>query len=240
MILLALPCFTWTIFSLLWSVMQILLLVPFCSKGNSWAPVFDQPCFEFAQSAQAVSSHLVPQIKVIQMWPKKESCEMNTFRVFFSFSFENMTLAVKEKKNQCSAFNWLAWVSQNRNETTLINCKADIIPLNSQAMHSSKGVQKDKLSHKHWPGRLIWHLTLTEFITPLGDVKIPGPPTNVHASETSKTYVVLSWDPPVPRGKEPLSYFIEKVLCRTFSCKAFHGHIPFGFKSSSRQRPGKQ
>ncbi|KAM6463846.1 myomesin-2 isoform 2-T3 [Liasis olivaceus] len=45
-----------------------------------------------------------------------------------------------------------------------------------------------------------------------GDVKIPGPPTNVHASETSRTYVVLSWDPPVPRGKEPLSYFIEKSV----------------------------
>ncbi|XP_048353554.1 myomesin-2 isoform X1 [Sphaerodactylus townsendi] len=45
-----------------------------------------------------------------------------------------------------------------------------------------------------------------------GEVKIPGPPTNVHASETSKTYVVLSWDPPVPRGKEPLSYFIEKSI----------------------------
>ncbi|XP_061478883.1 myomesin-2 [Rhineura floridana] len=45
-----------------------------------------------------------------------------------------------------------------------------------------------------------------------GDVKIPGPPTNVHASETSKTYVVLSWDPPVPHGKEPLSYFIEKSV----------------------------
>uniref|UniRef100_A0A8D0GP65 Myomesin 2 n=1 Tax=Sphenodon punctatus TaxID=8508 RepID=A0A8D0GP65_SPHPU len=45
-----------------------------------------------------------------------------------------------------------------------------------------------------------------------GDVKIPGPPTDVHASETSKTYVVLSWDPPVPRGKEPLMYFIEKSM----------------------------
>ncbi|XP_006866786.1 PREDICTED: myomesin-2-like [Chrysochloris asiatica] len=45
-----------------------------------------------------------------------------------------------------------------------------------------------------------------------GDVQIPGPPTNVHASEISKTYVVLSWDPPTPRGKEPLMYFIEKSL----------------------------
>uniref|UniRef100_H2ZRK2 Myomesin 2 n=1 Tax=Latimeria chalumnae TaxID=7897 RepID=H2ZRK2_LATCH len=45
-----------------------------------------------------------------------------------------------------------------------------------------------------------------------GQVKIPGPPTNVHASETSKTYVVLSWDPPVPRGREPLVYYIEKSM----------------------------
>nr|XP_008541983.1 PREDICTED: myomesin-2 [Equus przewalskii] len=45
-----------------------------------------------------------------------------------------------------------------------------------------------------------------------GDAQIPGPPTNVHASEISRTYVVLSWDPPVPRGKEPLMYFIEKSV----------------------------
>ncbi|XP_014384175.1 PREDICTED: myomesin-2 [Myotis brandtii] len=45
-----------------------------------------------------------------------------------------------------------------------------------------------------------------------GDVQIPGPPTNVHASEVSRTYVVLSWEPPVPRGKEPLTYFIEKSM----------------------------
>ncbi|XP_059240444.1 myomesin-2 [Mustela nigripes] len=45
-----------------------------------------------------------------------------------------------------------------------------------------------------------------------GDVQIPGPPTNVHASEISRTYVVLSWDPPAPRGKEPLMYFIEKSV----------------------------
>ncbi|XP_066093913.1 myomesin-2 [Saccopteryx bilineata] len=45
-----------------------------------------------------------------------------------------------------------------------------------------------------------------------GDVQIPGPPTNVHISENNKTYVVLSWDPPTPRGKEPLTYFIEKSV----------------------------
>lgn len=69
---------------------------------------------------------------------------------------------------------------------------------------------------------------LTAFIPPPGEVQIPRPPTNVHASEISRTYVVLSWDPPTPRGKEPLMYFIEKVftgwcpeaagLCRISCC----------------------
>ena len=54
------------------------------------------------------------------------------------------------------------------------------------------------------PALMVW-------IPPPGEVQIPGPPTNVHASETSRTYVVLSWDPPEPQGKEPLMYFIEKV-----------------------------
>ncbi|XP_021525860.2 myomesin-2 isoform X2 [Aotus nancymaae] len=45
-----------------------------------------------------------------------------------------------------------------------------------------------------------------------GDVQIPGPPTNVHASEISRNYVVLSWEPPTPRGKDPLTYFIEKSV----------------------------
>lgn len=51
-----------------------------------------------------------------------------------------------------------------------------------------------------------------QFLSSAGDVQIPGPPSNVHASEVSRTYVVLSWDPPTPRGKEPLMYFIEKVI----------------------------
>ncbi|KAK2094016.1 Myomesin-2 [Saguinus oedipus] len=44
-----------------------------------------------------------------------------------------------------------------------------------------------------------------------GDVQIPGPPTNVQASEISRNYVVLSWEPPSPRGRDPLMYFIEKA-----------------------------
>ncbi|XP_023680688.1 M-protein, striated muscle [Paramormyrops kingsleyae] len=45
-----------------------------------------------------------------------------------------------------------------------------------------------------------------------GYVKVPGPPTKVLASEISKSYVVLSWEPPQPRGREPLCYQIEKSV----------------------------
>uniref|UniRef100_A0A2R9CS76 Myomesin 2 n=1 Tax=Pan paniscus TaxID=9597 RepID=A0A2R9CS76_PANPA len=45
-----------------------------------------------------------------------------------------------------------------------------------------------------------------------GDAQVPGPPTGVHASEISRNYVVLSWEPPTPRGKDPLMYFIEKSV----------------------------
>lgn len=44
-----------------------------------------------------------------------------------------------------------------------------------------------------------------------GYVTIPGEPTNVHASEIFRSYIVLSWKPPSPRGQAPLWYVIEKV-----------------------------
>uniref|UniRef100_A0A3P8X3L4 Myomesin 3 n=1 Tax=Cynoglossus semilaevis TaxID=244447 RepID=A0A3P8X3L4_CYNSE len=40
---------------------------------------------------------------------------------------------------------------------------------------------------------------------------VPLPPTNVHACEVSNTYVVLSWTEPEPRGREPLSFYVERV-----------------------------
>uniref|UniRef100_A0A8C5JIA5 Myomesin 2 n=1 Tax=Junco hyemalis TaxID=40217 RepID=A0A8C5JIA5_JUNHY len=57
------------------------------------------------------------------------------------------------------------------------------------------------------------------------DVQIPSPPTNVHASEISKTYVVLSWDPPVPRGREPLTYFIEKSMVGSGSWQRVNAQV---------------
>uniref|UniRef100_A0A8C4SPB9 Myomesin 2a n=1 Tax=Erpetoichthys calabaricus TaxID=27687 RepID=A0A8C4SPB9_ERPCA len=59
-----------------------------------------------------------------------------------------------------------------------------------------------------------------------GDVKIPGPPTNVHVSETSKTFVVLSWDPPSPRGREPLTYFVEKCMVGGGNWQRVNTQIP--------------
>ncbi|NWX57561.1 MYOM3 protein, partial [Promerops cafer] len=45
-----------------------------------------------------------------------------------------------------------------------------------------------------------------------GHIKIPLPPTNVHASEVREDYVALAWDEPDPRGREPLNYYVEKCL----------------------------
>ncbi|XP_029306718.1 LOW QUALITY PROTEIN: myomesin-3 [Cottoperca gobio] len=45
-----------------------------------------------------------------------------------------------------------------------------------------------------------------------GQVKAPFPPTNVHACEVSDSYVVLSWTEPEPRGKEPLTFYVERSL----------------------------
>ncbi|KAM9310400.1 myomesin-3 [Pholidichthys leucotaenia] len=45
-----------------------------------------------------------------------------------------------------------------------------------------------------------------------GQIKVPFPPTNVHACEVSDTYVVLSWTEPEPRGREPLTFYVERSL----------------------------
>ncbi|XP_030606297.1 myomesin-3-like [Archocentrus centrarchus] len=45
-----------------------------------------------------------------------------------------------------------------------------------------------------------------------GQIKAPFPPTNVHACEVSDTYVVLSWTEPEPRGREPLTFYVERSL----------------------------
>uniref|UniRef100_A0A8C5S4P2 Myomesin 3 n=1 Tax=Laticauda laticaudata TaxID=8630 RepID=A0A8C5S4P2_LATLA len=60
------------------------------------------------------------------------------------------------------------------------------------------------------------------------EIKIPLPPTNVHASETREDYVILSWDEPDPRGKEPLNYFIERPIAGSDKWQMVNLDIPVG------------
>ncbi|XP_018582424.1 myomesin-3 [Scleropages formosus] len=45
-----------------------------------------------------------------------------------------------------------------------------------------------------------------------GEVRVPLPPTGVHACEVSDSYVVLHWTEPDPRGREPLTFYVEQSL----------------------------
>ncbi|ETE64986.1 hypothetical protein L345_09246, partial [Ophiophagus hannah] len=58
------------------------------------------------------------------------------------------------------------------------------------------------------------------------EVKIPLPPTNVHASETREDYVIVSWDEPDPRGKEPLNYYIERSIAGSNKWQMVNLDIP--------------
>ncbi|XP_076868595.1 myomesin-3 [Brachyhypopomus gauderio] len=41
-------------------------------------------------------------------------------------------------------------------------------------------------------------------------IRVPFPPTDVRVCELSDTYAVMCWNEPDPRGKEPLTYFVEQ------------------------------
>ncbi|KAJ8416082.1 hypothetical protein AAFF_G00381040 [Aldrovandia affinis] len=59
-----------------------------------------------------------------------------------------------------------------------------------------------------------------------GHVKIPGPPTNVHASEANGSFVVLSWEAPHPRGREPVWYIIEKSVADSGAWQRLNTGVP--------------
>uniref|UniRef100_A0A3B3CM22 Myomesin 3 n=1 Tax=Oryzias melastigma TaxID=30732 RepID=A0A3B3CM22_ORYME len=59
----------------------------------------------------------------------------------------------------------------------------------------------DPLEHTRTTGMLS---TLSTFV--------PLPPTDVHACEVSDSYVVLRWTEPEPRGREPLTFYVEQSL----------------------------
>ncbi|XP_030626963.1 myomesin-2 [Chanos chanos] len=54
----------------------------------------------------------------------------------------------------------------------------------------------------------------------------PGAPSKVYASETDRTYVVLSWSPPVYHGKAPMWYYIEKSLVGSDSWQRVNTQVP--------------
>uniref|UniRef100_A0A3B1IHV5 Myomesin 3 n=1 Tax=Astyanax mexicanus TaxID=7994 RepID=A0A3B1IHV5_ASTMX len=43
-------------------------------------------------------------------------------------------------------------------------------------------------------------------------IRVPFPPTGVSVCELSDSYAVISWTEPDPRGKEPLTYFVERSI----------------------------
>ncbi|XP_051892668.1 myomesin-3 [Pristis pectinata] len=45
-----------------------------------------------------------------------------------------------------------------------------------------------------------------------GDIFIPLPPTNLRVTEIGQTYAALCWNEPVPRGRELLTYYVEKSV----------------------------
>ncbi|NXY19274.1 MYOM3 protein, partial [Atrichornis clamosus] len=59
-----------------------------------------------------------------------------------------------------------------------------------------------------------------------GHIRIPLPPTNVHASEVREDYVALAWDEPDPRGREPLNYYVEKSLVGSNSWQMVNLDMP--------------
>ncbi|XP_016106920.1 myomesin-2-like [Sinocyclocheilus grahami] len=56
--------------------------------------------------------------------------------------------------------------------------------------------------------------------------KAPGPPSKVCASETDRTYVVLSWVPPVYHSKAPMWYCIEKLQVGAGSWQRVNTKVP--------------
>uniref|UniRef100_A0A8C1MCN2 Myomesin 2a n=1 Tax=Cyprinus carpio TaxID=7962 RepID=A0A8C1MCN2_CYPCA len=100
------------------------------------------------------------------------------------------------------------WVQCNDSPVKV--CKLPVHGLTEGASYHFRvrAVNKDGIS---LPSRMSSGVTAAEVESDVEVyVTIPDPPTNVHATEINKTYVVLSWAPPSPRGRAPVWYLIEK------------------------------
>ncbi|RXN05773.1 M- striated muscle-like isoform X2 [Labeo rohita] len=55
---------------------------------------------------------------------------------------------------------------------------------------------------------------------------VPGSPTDLAVTEATKSYVVLSWKPPVQRGHEGVMYYVEKCLVGTDTWQRVNTGMP--------------
>ncbi|XP_066537740.1 myomesin 1a (skelemin) [Hoplias malabaricus] len=55
---------------------------------------------------------------------------------------------------------------------------------------------------------------------------VPGAPTELAVTEATKSYVVLSWKPPVQRGHEGVMYYVEKCMVGTDTWQRVNTGIP--------------
>ncbi|CAB1338542.1 unnamed protein product [Coregonus sp. 'balchen'] len=56
--------------------------------------------------------------------------------------------------------------------------------------------------------------------------KVPGTPSKLRASETDRTYVVLSWKPAPYHGRAPVWYYIEKSLAESCAWQRVNTQVP--------------
>ncbi|XP_042299045.1 myomesin-1-like isoform X2 [Sceloporus undulatus] len=55
---------------------------------------------------------------------------------------------------------------------------------------------------------------------------VPGSPLDLHVTEATKNYIVLSWKPPYERGHEGVMYFVEKCVAGTENWQRVNTEIP--------------
>uniref|UniRef100_A0A8B9LH12 Myomesin 1a (skelemin) n=1 Tax=Astyanax mexicanus TaxID=7994 RepID=A0A8B9LH12_ASTMX len=78
-----------------------------------------------------------------------------------------------------------------------------------------------------WPlCSLDWYIKKKYIFNPLSVGVIPGSPTDLEVTEATKSYVVLSWKPPLQRGHEGVMYYIEKCLVGTDTWQRVNTGMP--------------
>ncbi|KAI3377828.1 hypothetical protein L3Q82_008967, partial [Scortum barcoo] len=60
----------------------------------------------------------------------------------------------------------------------------------------------------------------------ISEGKPPGAPSGIHASETDRTYVVLSWKAPAYSSKAPMWYYIEKCMANSGAWQRVNTQVP--------------